>query len=71
MNVILKGVAGERGEQGPPGVNGFQVCLYFWLILEEIKTIMSMENFIHTFSHCFRVYLEIKALRVNLENQAM
>lgn len=24
-----KGVAGDRGEQGPPGVNGFQVCVCF------------------------------------------
>lgn len=39
---LLKGVAGERGEQGPPGVNGFQVCLYFWLVLEGIKTTVSM-----------------------------
>lgn len=30
-----------------------------------------MEKFIHTFSYFFRVYLEIKALLVNLENQAM
>lgn len=30
--LILKGVAGERGEQGPPGVNGFQVNYCFRLV---------------------------------------
>lgn len=29
-----------------------------------------MENLINTFSHFLRVYLEIKVLLVNLENQA-
>lgn len=28
--LLSKGVAGDRGEQGPPGVNGFQVCC-FWM----------------------------------------
>lgn len=30
-----------------------------------------MKTFIHTFAHFLRVYLEIKVLLVNLENQAM
>ena len=32
--LFSKGVAGDRGEQGPPGLNGFQVCVCFSLIVK-------------------------------------
>lgn len=56
--IYFQGIAGKRGEQGPPGLTGFQVCPFFlWLCIQSemtlnvqcsnaVKGVISWESFL-------------------------